>query len=66
MTTMEGERVAFTEEGRPGQCLELVASGDVDDTMLEALEDYVKRQRKRLTRPTRTEDDAGGSETGNG
>jgi hypothetical protein len=26
----------------------MVASGDVDGTMLEALEDYVKRQKKRL------------------
>jgi hypothetical protein len=45
---MEGERVTFTEEGGPGQYLKLVASGDVDDTLLEALESYVKRQRKRL------------------
>jgi hypothetical protein len=28
--------------------LKLIASGDVDGTMLEALEDYVKRQKKRL------------------
>lgn len=45
---MDGERVAFTEESQPGQYLKLIASGDVDDFMLEALEDYVKRQRKRL------------------
>jgi len=45
---MEGERIAFTEEGQPGQYLKLVASGEVDDTMLEALEDFVKRQRKRI------------------
>jgi hypothetical protein len=45
---MESERVAFIEENQPGQYLKLIASGDVDDTMLEALEDYVKRQRKRL------------------
>jgi len=45
---MEGERVAFIEEGQPGQYLKLIASGEVDDTLLEALEDYVKRQRKRL------------------
>lgn len=45
---MEGERVAFIEEGQPGQYLKLIASGDVDDTLLEALEDYVTRQRKRL------------------
>jgi hypothetical protein len=28
--------------------VKLVASGAVDDSLLEALEDYVKRQRKRL------------------
>ena len=48
VTIMEGERIAFTEEGSPGQYLKLIASGDVDDTLLEALEDFVKRQRKRL------------------
>jgi hypothetical protein len=30
--------------------VKLVASGEVDDSLLEALEDYVKRQRKRLKR----------------
>jgi len=50
---MDGERVAFTEEGQPGQYLKLVASGEVDDTKLEALEDYVKRQRKRLASQSR-------------
>jgi hypothetical protein len=45
---MTGERIAFTEEGQPGQYLKLIASGEVDDGLLEALEDYVKRQRKRL------------------
>lgn len=47
---MDSERVAFIEENQPGQYLKLIASGDVDDTLLEALEDYVKRQRKRLAR----------------
>ena len=45
---MEGERVAFTEELEPGNYLKLVASGDLNDFLLEALEDFVKRQRKRL------------------
>ncbi len=45
---MAGERIVFTEENNPQQYLKLVASGDVDDSLLEALEDYVKRQRKRL------------------
>jgi hypothetical protein len=45
---MEGERVVFTEETNPQTYVKLVASGNVDDSLLEALEDYVKRQRKRL------------------
>ncbi len=45
---MEAERVVFTEEGQPNQYLKLIASGDFDATLLEALEDFVKRQRKRL------------------
>jgi hypothetical protein len=45
---MEGERVVFTEENSPEAYVKLIASGIVDDTLLEALEDYVKRQRKRL------------------
>lgn len=45
---MDGERIVFTEESNPQNYLKLIASGDVDETMLEALEDYVKRQKKRL------------------
>lgn len=45
---MEGERVVFTEEGQPRQYLKLIASGELDDGLLEALEDFVRRQRKRL------------------
>jgi hypothetical protein len=45
---MSGERVVFVEEGGPSQYLKLVACGELDATMLEALEDYVKRQKKRL------------------
>jgi hypothetical protein len=45
---MDGERVVFTEESNPQNYVKLIASGDVDATMLEALEDYVKRQKKRL------------------
>jgi hypothetical protein len=42
------ERVVFVEEGGPAQYLKLVASGELDAGMLEALEDYIKRQKKRL------------------
>jgi hypothetical protein len=45
---MESEHVVFTEETDPQNYVKLVASGAVDDSLLEALEDYVKRQRKRL------------------
>jgi hypothetical protein len=45
---MEGERVVFTEESNPQNYLKLIASGEVDATMLEALQDYVKHQKKRL------------------
>jgi glucose/arabinose dehydrogenase len=45
---MDGERIVFTEESNPHNYLKLVASGDVDEMMLEALEDYVKRQKRRL------------------
>lgn len=45
---VDGERVVYREEGEPGQYLKLVASGDLDDFLLEAVEDFVKRQRKRL------------------
>jgi hypothetical protein len=45
---MEGERIVFTEEGQPNQYLKLIASGPIDDGLLEALEDFVKRQRRRV------------------
>jgi hypothetical protein len=48
---MAGERVVLTEETDPQNYLKLIASGDVDETMLEALEDYVKRQKRRLNVP---------------
>jgi hypothetical protein len=56
---MDGERIVFTEESNPQSYLKLIASGDVDETMLEALEDYVKGQKKRLER------DAGKGEAAN-
>jgi hypothetical protein len=42
--------VVFTEETDPQTYVKLIASGIVEDTLLEALEDFVKRQRKRLGR----------------
>jgi hypothetical protein len=46
-----GSRIVFSEEGDRGASFQLHAEGEVTDSMLEALEDYVKRQRKRLARP---------------
>jgi hypothetical protein len=45
---MDGERVVFTEESAPQVYLKLVATGELDEYLLEALDNYVKRQRKRL------------------
>src|SRR5262249_49143155 len=45
---MGGERGVFTEEGQPKQYLKLIASGPIDDGLLDALEDFVKRQRRRV------------------
>ena len=39
--------VVFTEESNPQQYVKLVVSGDVDEMLLDALQDYVKRQKKR-------------------
>lgn len=40
--------LAAVEALRPGQYLKLIASGDVDAILLGALEDFVKRRKKRL------------------
>lgn len=45
---MGSERVVFSEETGSDQYLKLVAAGPLDDSLLEALEDYIRRQRKRL------------------
>jgi len=45
---MQGERIIFTEEESPQQHLRLIAAGDLNEYLLEALEDFIKRQRKRL------------------
>ncbi len=45
-----GERVVFTEEGGLSSTLKLIVSGDIDADMLEALEDFIKRQKRRLAK----------------
>lgn len=62
MALQQGERVVFSEEAGRASYLRLVASGEMDDALLEALESYVKRQRARLAisakRETVTDDAA--------
>ena len=41
---MIGERVV----SNPQQYVKLIVSGDVDEMLLDALRDYVKRQKKRF------------------
>jgi len=53
-TLMEGERIVFSEETGPAQSLRLIAKGDLDASLLEALEDYIKRQKKRLGMPPKS------------
>lgn len=45
---MESERVVFSEETSADQYLKLVTAGEMNADLLEALEDYIKRQKKRL------------------
>jgi hypothetical protein len=52
---MEGERIVFTEESAPQRYIKLVASGNLDESLLDAIEDYVKRQKKRLQREARND-----------
>lgn len=47
---MDGERIVFVEEAEASQYLKLVASGEISTDMLEALEDFIKRQKRRLGR----------------
>jgi hypothetical protein len=44
----EAERIVFVEEGMRGQYVKLVVSGELDEITLEALSDYIERQKRRL------------------
>ncbi len=44
----DNERVVFVEEGARGQHVKLVVSGDLDEFTLEALTNYIERQKRRL------------------
>lgn len=45
---MEGERVVFSEEIGTASYLKLVAHGDMNSDLLDALEDFIKRQKRRI------------------
>lgn len=45
---MEGERVVFSEEVGSANYLKLVASGDMNVDLLDALADFIRRQKRRL------------------
>jgi hypothetical protein len=47
---MEGERVVFTHEIEPTHGVRILASGEVDDSVLDALELYIQLQKRRLER----------------
>lgn len=43
------ERIAFMSETKPGHHCRVIVSGDIDLFLLEALENFLKRQRKLLS-----------------
>ncbi len=45
---MDTERVVFSDEIGPGRTLRVLLSGPLDEAVLDALEDYARRQRRRL------------------
>ena len=49
---MEGERVVFSEEVGAANYLKLVAQGEMNVDLLDALEDFIKRVKRRLGVPS--------------
>ena len=47
---MEGERIVFSEEVGNDAYLKLVANGDMNADLLDALSDFIERQKRRLER----------------
>ena len=45
---MEGERIVFTHEIEPSHGVRVLASGNVDSAVLDALDVYVNQQRERF------------------
>lgn len=46
----EPERVVFSEEGRDGSTIKIVVHGLLDGELIDAAEDFLRRQRRRLSR----------------
>lgn len=44
------ERLVFAEERAPTHYLKVIVSGQIDETLLDALESFAKRQRKRIAK----------------
>lgn len=55
---MEGERIVFSEETAPGGHVRLIACGPLDESMFEALEDFIRHQRARLQTSTSPVDES--------
>jgi hypothetical protein len=47
---MEGEPIVFTHEIEPTHGVRILASGEIDDSVIDALELYIQLQKKRLDR----------------
>jgi hypothetical protein len=47
---MEGERIVFMHEIEPSLGVRILASGEVDESVLDALELYVQLQKKPMER----------------
>jgi len=43
---MEGERIVFTQEIEPTHGVRVIASGEVDNSLLDALDSYVDLQKR--------------------
>jgi|APTNR8051073442_1049403.scaffolds.fasta_scaffold03369_7 hypothetical protein len=50
VTLLPEERVIFSEELDDSNYVKLVLSGEIDELLIDALEDYVKRLRKRIVK----------------
>jgi hypothetical protein len=46
---MEGERIVFTHEVEPEHGVRIVASGAVDEELIDAVEMFLELQKKRLS-----------------